>query len=257
MNKKSYRLLKAYGVRLQAILITVLLSYACTGAAQSAGTTLTPFKAEYSVENDYITGGTATLSLTPADDGHFDFVLQSKPTGIFKWTSNGNIREHAVLPSLNTPFESIQYTYTDKGRPKRNYQVNLDRDTLQLELKRGNETTAHPLPEGAIDRLSVTLALLNKLANDRNFESMQIQVLDGKNAETLTYSNHGIEPISTEIGDFDANRILKDRVNSNRETIIWLAEVGEKNTVLPLKIEHYKRGKLTLRLIISRFSLIE
>ena len=256
MNKNSQYPHSRFACAL-AILATTLITAVVAPVSAETATGISPFKAEYRVENNYITGGIATLSLTPKDSGGFDFVLQSEPTGVFKWTGNGNIREHAVLPSLNAPFESIQYAYTDKGKPQRNYRVDFDRDAGQVELQRVDESNSYPLQDGVVDRLSVTLALLHRLREDRNFESMQLQVLDGSKAETLTYSNHGIEPISTSIGKFDANRILKDRVNSNRETIIWLAEVGESNTVLPLKIEQYKRGKLTLRLIISNFTLIE
>ncbi len=238
------------------MLVVLLLAEPSTGWATTESG-LNPFRAEYNVENDYITGGVATLSLTPADGGGFNFVLQTKPTGIFKWTGNGNIREHAILPSLNPPFESVQYLYKDKGKPERDYQVNFDRDAGSFDIKKGSEASTHPLPDGVVDRLSVTLALMNKHRADRNFQTLQVQVLDGNNAETVTYSNHGEELLKTRIGDFQANRILKDRVNSNRETIIWLAEVGPANTVLPLKIEQYKRGKLTLRLIISKFALVD
>ena len=256
MNKNS-QCPRSLCASASALLVCLLIAAVVAPVSAETAHGITPFKAEYRVENNYITGGIATLSLTPKDSGGFDFVLQSKPTGVFKWTGNGNIREHAVLPSLNSPFESTQYDYNDKGKPKRNYRVDFDREAGQFEMQRGNESNRYPLQTGVVDRLSVTLALLHKLKQDPNFESMQLQVLDGSTAETLTYSNHGIEPISTAIGKFDANRILKDRVNSNRETIIWLAEVGESNTVLPLKIEQYKRDKLTLRLIISNFTLIE
>ena len=70
---------------------------------------LETFSAEYTVENDYVTGGKATLSLLANDQGSFDFILQTIPTGIFKWTGKGNIREHAVLPDLSHPFEASHY----------------------------------------------------------------------------------------------------------------------------------------------------
>jgi hypothetical protein len=258
MNKTEIPLRGATTAGITALLVVLLLTTLPGTVRATTMSGLKPFRAEYSVENDYITGGVATLSLTPVADGGFDFILQTKPTGIFKWTGNGNIREHAVLPSLKPPFESVQYSYKDKGKPERNYQVDFDREGGQFRINKGSETTSHKLPTGVVDRLSVTLELLNKLSEDANFDTLQVQVLDGQKAETVTYKNHGQEVLNTRLGDLQASRISKVRINSSRETLIWLAELGTTtSTVLPLKIEQYKRGKLSLRLIISKFALVD
>ena len=258
MNKTEFPLRGATTAWIAALIVVVLITTLPGTARATKPAGLKPFRAEYSVENDYITGGVATLSLTPIADGGFDFILQTKPTGIFKWTGNGHIYEHAVLTSLNPPFESIQYRYKDKGKPDRNYQVDFDREEGQFNIKKGTRITRHELPKGVVDRLSVTLELLNKLVEDRNFDTLEVQVLDGQTPETVTYKNHGQEVLSTRLGDLQASSISKVRINSSRETLIWLAELGTANTtVLPLKIEQYKRGKLSLRLIISKFSLVD
>lgn len=212
---------------------------------------VTPFEAVYEVENNYITGGLAWLRLAPDNKGRFVFSLQSKPTGIFKWTKNGNIREQAVLSSLTAPFIASEYSYTDKGRPERSYSVQFDRKAGSMELAKGDTSTTHDVDPGVVDRLSVTLALLHRANTDPDFKRLEVDVLDGSSTETVAYSNRGTETVRTAIGEFNATRILKDRVNSTRETVIWLAQVGNPEIVLPLRIEQYKKGKLSLRLNIT------
>lgn len=216
-----------------------------------------PFEAAYAVENDYVTGGIATLRLARDKADGYLFSLQSKPTGIFRLTRSGNIREQARLSSLEPPFVSTHYSYTDKGRSKRSYEISFNRDADTFEINRNGAVSEHAVESGVVDRLSVTLALLDKASTNPDFEQLEIRVLDGKTAETVTYSNRGMETIRTEIGQFDAIRVLKDRVNSTRETIIWLARVGDSKIILPLRIEQYKKGKLSLRLKINGFKLLD
>jgi hypothetical protein len=216
-----------------------------------------PFEAHYTVENDYVTGGVATLSLAEDKANGYLFSFYTKPTGIFKLTRNGKIHEWSRLSSLEPPFVSSEYRYQDKGRPERSYNIRFDRGAKQFEFDRSGEVSRHSVTDGAVDRLSVTLALLEQARSNPEFEQLEILVLDGQTEERVTYSNRGRERLQTTIGEFDAIRVLKDRINSTRETIIWLAQVGEEGLVLPLQIEQYKKGKLSLRLKIDHVKLLD
>lgn len=222
-----------------------------------ADTSLAPFIAEYTAENDYVTGGKATLSLKQNENSTYDFVLQTKPTGIFKWTGKGNIREHAVLPTLNEPFESISYRYTDKGDSDRSYHIDFNRTENEFTNTRQGKSLTHPLPKGSLDRLSVTLVILNQLQKSTDFVNLDVNILNGTKAAKIVFTNQGTEQVSTGLGKINALHIRKERENSNRETIIWLAQMENTDLVIPVKIEQLKRGKLTMRLILTGFSALE
>lgn len=239
------------------LLLTTALVCNTTFTSAQANTGLSPFIAEYTAENDYVTGGKATLSLKQNDKGTFDFVLQTKPTGIFKWTGKGNIREQAILPTLNAPFESSSYRYTDKGDADRDYYIEFDRTNDKFQITRQSETLTHPLQAGALDRLSVTLVILNELQKSTDFTSLDVNILNGTEAQTIVFSNRGTEQIGTGLGKINALRISKEREASNRQTIIWLAQMENTDLVIPARIEQFKRGKLTMRLILTDFSLVE
>lgn len=218
---------------------------------------LKTFSAEYTVENDYITGGNATLSLLKNSEGSFDFVLQTLPTGIFKWTGKGNIREHAVLPNLTHPFESIRYNYTDKGDPDRNYQIDFNRNGNEFSITRGGQTAIETLKSGTLDRLSVTLVILHEIQQNTDLSTIEANILSGDQAQKIVFANQGTEIVETGLGAKEAIRIHKKRQASNRKTIIWLASVTSNGQVIPVKIEQFKRDKLTMRLILTKFTAVE
>lgn len=245
-------------VRYFAFLLTGLSLLATpVFANQSEVKTLKPFIAKYVAENNYITGGKATLSLIQNDKGNFDFTLQTTPTGIFKWTGKGNIREHAELPQLTKPFESVNYTYTDRGDSDRSYKIVFDRSNSEFNFRNKGKTATHPLPASTLDRLSVTLAVMHEANQNKNFSSISVQSLDKTRTQQIIFNNSGTDQISTSLGKVSALRINKERDSSNRDTIIWLAQLDGAELFIPVKIEHFKRGKLTLRLIITSFSAVE
>ncbi len=240
------------------VLLTVSLLKPNVGFAESTDPyTLKPFVAKYTAENDYVTGGKATLSLTKNENDSFDFILQTKPTGIFKWTGKGNITEHAVLPRLTKPFESIKYNYADKGNSDRSYQIDFDRNNANYTVTSGGKSETLALPDNTLDRLSVTLALLSEAQYNKGFSTVNVDALDNNTAQKVIFSNQGTENLVTPLGQFNALRIRKERQSSNRETIIWLAQLEKSIAFVPVKIEQYKRGKLTLRLRITSFTAVE
>lgn len=243
-----------------ALLLATTMLMAGSGFAQSSDSdvvTLQQFSAKYTVENDYITGGKATLSLSKNQQDNFDFILRTKPTGIFKITGKGNITEHAVLPLLSQPFEASSYSYADKGNSDRNYQINFNRDDAEFIFKTNEQSQTLAMPAGTLDRLSVTLAVLAEAQKNDRFSSVEIDALDGSRAQKITFTNHGPEQIATGLGNISALRISKDRKSSNRETIFWFAQIKDNGPTIPVKIEHFKRRKLTMRLLITDFSSIE
>ncbi len=238
-------------------LLCVTLIFNTHFTSAIADTDLNPFIAEYKAENNYITGGKATLSLKQNNTGSYDFVLQTKPTGILKWSGKGNIREHAILHSLNAPFESSSYRYTDKDDEDRNYYIEFNRVNQSFQVTRRTQILTHPLLAGSLDRLSVTLSILSHLKNNPEFTSLDKNIINDTKTQKIVFTNHGTEKVSTGIGKINAARIHKGRDGSNRKTIIWIAQLEDTDTIIPVKIEQFKREKLTLRLILTRFSTVE
>ncbi len=218
---------------------------------------LKTFRAQYSVENDYITAGNATVSLLKNSEGSFDFIIQTSPRGIFKWSGKGKIREHSVLPSLAHPFESVRYSYTDKGDSDRNYQIDFDRKNNKFSTTRGTKTVVDSLEPGTLDRLSMTLLLLHEFQNNANFSTFEAKIQRRSRVQKIVFTNEGSERIDTGSWETDATRINIKREASNRKTIMWLATTTADSQVIPIKIEQFRHDKLTMRLNLTKILAVE
>lgn len=229
----------------------------CSLASPATASEMRSFAASYVAENDYITGGIAYLTLTPGKEHNgYDLILQTKPTGLLKWNKKGHVRQHAVLATID-PFTSISYRYTNRGDKKRNYTATFLREDNQASVDYAGKVTTVPLKSRITDRLSMMLAIMLKLGDSPDFAAVEFDVLDGLRIRKMTFDNLGPENLRTSLGNLDTVRIHRRRENSNRETVSWFATLPNSNNVIPVKIEQFKNGKLSLRLKITDFKLIE
>ena len=107
----------------------------------------------------------------------------------------------------------------------------------------------------AVDRVSMTLALMQKLREQPEIETFSINAVDGRGAQTFSFASKGQVKLKTDIGTLTATRI--DRLssgNNKRNIITWFAAIGPDKLPIPVQFEHYKNGKLTARLQITDFS---
>ncbi len=213
------------------------------------------FALSYTLENDYITAGEADIRLSKKED-HYQFLLETKPTGMFRLSKKGKIREIAELPSLQPPFLSSRYTYTNFGDEDRSYTSMFNRTTGEATVIRNAQTSRIAIDTNTVDRLSMTLALMSQLHQHPNVQSFDIDTMDSGGKQTFSFVSKGQEMLDTKLGRLAATRVDRQRVNSNRNTVTWLATVDPNAPPVPVLIEQYRRGKLTVRLKIDKFSLL-
>ncbi len=245
---------------LTAILIACSLGV-CSLSATSANSDLTTtteanstmptFSINYIVENDYVKAGEAVFKLSKAAN-RYQLVLETKPTGMFRFTKKGKIREIAELPSLNPPFLSEKYSYTNFGDQNRSFTSVYDRQTGEATVVRGGNPTTIPIDAGAVDRLSMTLAIMHQLHDTPEIKNFAINSVDNNGMQTFSFVSRGQTQLKTDIGTLTTTRIDRQRSNSNRNTITWFAALEPGTIPVPVQIEQYKRGKLTARLKITR-----
>lgn len=211
------------------------------------------FSIRYKVENDFITGGEAKFRLSKKDQ-QYQLLLETKPTGVFRLSRKGKIREVAVLPSLSAPFLSEKYSYTNYGDRDRSYTSTFDRHSGEATVLRDSKTTNIAIESNALDRLSMTLAIMHLLREKPDIEKFSIDSIDTRGTKTLNFVSRGEVQLRTDIGTLTATRIDRQRSNSNRKTITWFAALGPDSLPIPVQIEQYKDNKLKLRMKIDKFS---
>ena len=231
------------------------------GAPASAQTILAsdiaPFEAVYSVGNNLITAGRARLSLE-RDGGAWVYELSTRPTGVFKLAGKGRIRETSVIDvervaggtggERRVELRPLRYSYRQDDERGRAVDAAFDWDARTLTWSRRGELTTEPFAEPVLDRLSVTLAVMNALRN--GFETLEFEVFDKDRVKTMRFTNEGEETLDTEMGKVSTIRVRSEAASgSSRSSLTWFAPTLD---YVPVRLEQHKRDELVARLTLQR-----
>jgi len=223
-----------------------------TGTAHAQPAEFAPFEVVYEVGNNHINAGSAVLLLDNQGD-EWVYSLKTKPTGVFKLTGKGKIQEISVFTVSNTSerlvLEPLRYSYRQDNESRRSVDAWFDLDKKQFTYKRRDEENTESMPEPLLDRLSVTLSVMDALQKD-GFEQAELKVFDNGRVKTMLFTNEGAETVKTRMGNLETIRVRSNAVGGGtRHTTTWFApELG----YVPVKIEQYKRKKLVARLTLSK-----
>ena len=221
-------------------------------AASAQPANFTPFEVEYDVGNNMISAGSATLQLARQGD-EWIYSLKTKPTGVFKLTGKGKIQEVSVF-SIGKSTDTLtlqpqRYTYRQDEEARRSVDAWFDWDDNQLTYKRRGKEVTEGFSDPLLDRLSVTLTVMDALRTD-SFEQAELKVFDNGRVKTMLFANEGEENVPTKMGDLKTIRVRSNAVgSSSRHTTTWFAPDLD---FVPVKIEQYKRDKLVARLTLTK-----
>lgn len=210
-----------------------------------------PFEVEYEVGNNLISAGTATLRLDKNAD-LWTYSLNTKPRGVFKLAGKGRISESSTFTLEEKEGEIFlrpqQYTFRQDEERRRAIDASFDWDAKTLtHVYRGNEVT-QSLEEPVLDRLTVTLLIMNALRHD--FQQALLPIFDTDKIKQVKFTHAGDEELNTPLGKIETHRVLNVNARGgSRETTTWFAPSLD---YLPIKIEHRKRGDLVARLSLIR-----
>ena len=217
---------------------------------------IAPFDVFYDVGNNLITAGSARLTLSRNGDDWF-YTLSTKPTGVFKLTGKGRIRETSVLRIVPLDdageegavrLEPRRYAYRQDGEARRAVDAVFDWDkrtlTWRYRGERGTEKLADPSVEPVLDRLSVTLTVMNLLR--RGFDEIELEVFDSGELKTMRFVNEGRETLDTEMGKVETIRVRgRNADGGSRSTKTWFAPSLD---YVPVRLEQHKRDELVARM---------
>jgi len=212
---------------------------------------IAPFEVVYDVGNNLITAGTARLSLSK-DGDLWNYSLNTKPRGVFKLAGKGRITESSTLKLTETDGvialqpQVYQYRQDDEKRRAVDASFNWEDNSISYTY-RGVNTTEN-FSEPVLDRLSVTLVIMNALRH--NFDNAQMQVFDNGRVKAVAFINDGTELLNTPLGKIDTVRVInRNATGGSRETTTWFAPSLD---YVPIKIEHRKRHELVARLSLIK-----
>lgn len=208
---------------------------------------IAPFYVEYTVGNNLINAGIAKLSLK-SNGNEWIYSLITEPSGIFRLTGKGHIQEVSVINVTQEQLIPKSYSYKQAGdEKKRNVEATFNWKDQELKIKRKGQEETEELKDPILDRLSVTLTVMELVR--QGFSQAELQVLDNGKVKSMTFINEGTQKLNTKLGTFKTVVVRRVREGSSRETLTWFAP--ELNYV-PVQIEQLKRGDLVARLKINK-----
>lgn len=240
--------------------VAKVTAFACASIALSLGQTpataadLAPFEVEYDVGNNMISAGSATLQLSKEGD-EWIYSLKTTPTGVFKLTGKGRIQEVSVFSVVDEngkrQLRPQRYTYRQDEESRRSVDAWFDWNDKQLTYKRRGEEVTEEFSDPLLDRLSVTLAVMDEL-RENNFQQAEIQVFDNGRVKNMIFTNEGTETVNAKSGKVETIRVRsKAAGGGTRHTVTWFAPDLD---FVPVKIEQFKRDKLVARLTLTRLT---
>ena len=228
-------------------------------AASTAQAELRPFKLQYQAENDFISAGTATLSLVKEQRG-WVMRLATSPSTLVRMAGVGKIVETTLLSANEPPFKAVSYSYNDSKRKRKSFSAVRTNSGENIVITRSDQTiTVSTSDQIVSDRLSAILAVAKELYLKPNFKTLDFTVLDRNGVRKLVFKNLGLQSINLGDSSIDTYVVESGRPGSSRTTRTWFASLDktlEKQIPLPVKIEQYKNDDLIVRLSLVE-SLIQ
>ena len=231
----------------------LLACFACSGViAQTIQPgDLSNFEVEFEVGNNLITAGTASLLLEKKDED-WHYSLTTKPRGVFKLAGKGNISEISTFKVITqngvTELQPQSYFFRQDNERRRAVDALFDWGSRAIEHTYRGNSVVEPFTDPVLDRLTVTLLIMNALRHD--FDTATLPIFDTGRIKAVEFVQTGPETLETRLGDIDTVRVVnRNATGGSRETTTWFAPSLD---YLPVKIEHRKRGELVARLSLIR-----
>jgi len=233
------------------LIATITMLLLTSAATANNEQPMPDFRVSYTVENKYVTGGKAHFSVKSTADNDIQVQFATEPTGVFRFSKKGSIRETSVITSLANPPLAKTYSYENLAEKSKSYEVtyNHSANTAQLTTQQGAEE--FEFETGTLDRVTAILATMFKLRDEPDLTEFPIQMFDKQSSRTINHEVLGEKTISTILGKLAAKQVKRQRQNSSRHQLTWFAPIGPNDLPIPVQIEQYKRGKLSVRLRLT------
>lgn len=212
-------------------ILTVTFS---VNALATAAQTPTPFTALYQVTKGVMSVGSTKRTLQDKGNGQFVFESVTKPGGIAKLFTRGEVIERSHWRMHDNRLVPHEYTYQNSSDQKRDVQLLFDWEQNEVTNIINGDPWKMELEENTLDKLLYQLAIMYDLTEGK--KNLIYIVADGGTMKNYDVKIVGLERVSIDMGDFDAVKVVVTK--SNRQTTLWCARDLQ---FLPVRIEQLKK----------------
>lgn len=216
-------------------------------------TPLPSFTASYTIHNLTLRAlniGTYVSKLGRIDSDQYHYEAHTRPAGMLTWLYKDQIDEQSQWRINDKSIRPLSYTYKRSGGSKhRLVELRFDWNRRIVENKVDGDKWRMPIPLGALDKLSVQLAMMLDL--ERGKSTMEFAVADGGILKTYRFKVIGKERLVTPAGSYDTLKLERQRDNNKRSTYIWCAP---KLHNLPVRIDQREEDDSKFSMILTSYT---
>jgi hypothetical protein len=222
----------------------MLPAAAAAGAGSDAD-----FEAQYAL---YTSGArVAEMRRTVAirEDGTYSYRSETHTTGLFSLFRKDRVVEESLWDAHAGQLRPLQYFYEHSGsRKERKVAVKFDWAGERITSTVDGKSWRMPASPGVMDKLLYQLAIMHDLEAGQRAE-LAYTVADGGKIKTYRFERLGEETVSTVLGDLHTVKLMRERPDSRRETVLWCAP---ELAYLPVRVENTEKdGRKTTAVLES------
>lgn len=208
-----------------------------------------PWAANYKLTRGPLTLGYADFALTEAATPDcYQYRYAAKPVGLARLFI-GQLTEVSDFCVTGGEIQPKRYSFSRADKSEDDYVLSFDQDASEV---RGPGKQVRPLPESAMDRLLIQIAVRDFIVSNKPAGTLPEQprgftMVEDDRIKTYTLQVMGEERVKTPAGELDAIRV--ERIKDPRKTtLFWISpDLG----FIPIRVEQRKDGDEQLSLALN------
>lgn len=209
-------------------------------AISSNAWALESFVAEYAIYKGPVKAGSLTRSFRLNAEARYEYTSRMETSGVVALFSKKFIMETSVGHFDGARFVPYHYSI-DKNGERRDYTLHFDHDNMIVSRSDPGHDWSATMPPALLDKLVYQLQFMIDLNQPQ--ENLRYAVADKDRLKHYDIVVHPAETVQTAAGTYQAVKLERSKLNSQKRTIVWCA--AELDWV-PVKVEYRdKKGGLT------------
>ena len=182
--------------------------------------------------------GELTAELITNEDGTYSYEMTTYATGIWKMFANGMISEKSIFKKENNQLIPIKYNLDNSIKGFKS-EINFDFKNNKINGYYKERIIDLVFEEEMIDRVLLKLDIINSVKENHTLTTLK--VLDKDKIEKVEVeSTLELETITVPFGEFVCIKVRHSKVDSDKESILWLAK---ELKYIPIKLVQMESGK--------------
>jgi hypothetical protein len=216
-------------------------AFAAQAAYGAPDASVATYEATYRVIYKGKEAGTAAFSVRYlADQDLYEFSSRVMAKGMLKLARPNPAVERSHFRVSAAGIEPVEFWYEDGSRSgEDNFHIVFDWQRRAATVSNADARREFALPDGALDRGSLQVALMRDLAATGAVRTLRF--LDEDGVVEYDYIDGGTATTATGIGSVPTRMLTQQRAGSSRVTSLWMAP---ERKFLPVRIEQRRDGEV-------------